>query len=116
MLLVLILSCRAIVSHFRVLVRRLEVIDCGKLLILDQFLSEHVFDLLLDGLRIKLVSLDNVWQHPLNVELVVFLDDSRVELRDSNLVLADKDDAMVARSRFFLSSLGRLAWPLHIEP
>lgn len=63
------------------------------LLIFD--FSEDVFDFLLCFFWIKLVRLDDVRQFALDVQLSVFFDDIWVELWNGNLVLTNKNNAVV---------------------
>lgn len=58
-------------------------------------LFEHLFYLLFNCAWVKLVSLNNMWKLSINIELVVFIDNLRVKLRDGNLILADINNAML---------------------
>lgn len=56
------LRCCDHLTSFWILVGRFKLIKSFVLLVLlVDLLSEHVFDLLFNGLRIELVSLDDVW-------------------------------------------------------
>ena len=50
--------------------------------------------MLFDGFWIKLISLYDMRQLTLDVQLVILFNDVRVKLWNGNLVLADKDDTV----------------------